>query len=45
MQVGRARPVAAEFDAFIAQQPLHPNWTLTGLRGTGKTVLIAELSN
>ncbi|OGO56071.1 MAG: hypothetical protein A2V85_06175 [Chloroflexi bacterium RBG_16_72_14] len=28
-----------EFDTFVAGQPPHPNWTLTGLRGTGKTVL------
>jgi hypothetical protein len=34
----------AEFDAFVAEQPLHPNWTLTGLRGTGKTVLLAEFA-
>jgi hypothetical protein len=34
----------AEFDAFVAEQPLHPNWTLTGLRGTGKTVLLADFA-
>jgi hypothetical protein len=37
---GRERPLA-EFDAFIADShPLHANWTVTGLRGTGKTVLV-----
>jgi hypothetical protein len=37
---GRERPLA-EFDAFIADpHPLHANWTVTGLRGTGKTVLV-----
>lgn len=34
----------AEFAAFVTEQPLHPNWTLTGLRGTGKTVLLAEFA-
>jgi len=38
---GRERPLA-EFDAFVADpHPLHANWTVTGLRGTGKTVLVA----
>lgn len=32
----------AEFEAFARERPLHPNWTLTGLRGTGKTVLLAD---
>ena len=37
---GREKPLA-EFDAFVADpHPLHPNWTVTGLRGTGKTVLV-----
>jgi hypothetical protein len=37
---GREWPLA-EFDAFIADpHPLHANWTVTGLRGTGKTVLV-----
>ena len=37
---GREKPLA-EFDAFIADpHPLHANWTVTGLRGTGKTVLM-----
>jgi hypothetical protein len=37
---GRERPLA-EFDAFVADShPLHANWTVTGLRGTGKTVLV-----
>ena len=37
-------PLLAEFDAYIADRPLHPNWSLTGLRGTGKTVLLAEFA-
>ena len=33
----------AEFERFLAEpHPVHPNWTLTGLRGTGKTVLLGE---
>jgi hypothetical protein len=37
---GRDKPLA-EFDAFVADpHPLHANWTVTGLRGTGKTVLV-----
>ena len=37
---GREKPLA-EFDAFVADShPLHANWTVTGLRGTGKTVLV-----
>jgi hypothetical protein len=37
---GREKPLA-EFDAFVADpHPLHANWTVTGLRGTGKTVLV-----
>jgi hypothetical protein len=34
----------AEFEAYLADRPLHPNWALTGLRGTGKTVLLAEFA-
>lgn len=34
----------AAFEAFLSDAPLHPNWTLTGLRGTGKTVLLAEFA-
>ncbi|MHB8958341.1 MAG: ATP-binding protein [Candidatus Limnocylindrales bacterium] len=34
----------AEFEAFTRERPLHPNWTLTGLRGTGKTVLLADFA-
>jgi hypothetical protein len=38
---GRDKPLA-EFDAFVADaHPLHANWMVTGLRGTGKTVLVA----
>ncbi len=37
---GREKPLA-EFDAFVADpQPIYANWTVTGLRGTGKTVLV-----
>jgi hypothetical protein len=32
------------FDEFLAERPLHPNWALTGLRGTGKTVLLGEFA-
>ena len=32
------------FEAFLAESPLHANWTLTGLRGTGKTVLLSEFA-
>jgi hypothetical protein len=37
-------PLLNEFEGFVTEQPLHPNWTLTGLRGTGKTVLLAEFA-
>lgn len=40
---GRDR-LLAEFEAFARERPLHPNWTLTGLRGTGKTVLLREFA-
>jgi hypothetical protein len=40
---GRDR-LLSEFEAFASDLPLHPNWTLTGLRGTGKTVLLAEFA-
>jgi hypothetical protein len=36
--------VLAAFEAFLVDRPLHANWTLTGLRGTGKTVLAAEFA-
>ena len=32
------------FDEFLAERPLHANWALTGLRGTGKTVLLGEFA-
>lgn len=35
----------AEFERFLgATHPPHPNWTLTGIRGTGKTVLLGEFA-
>ena len=40
---GRDR-LLAEFEAFASERPIHPNWTLTGLRGTGKTVLLSEFA-
>jgi hypothetical protein len=40
---GRDR-LLAEFEGFVDERPIHPNWTLTGLRGTGKTVLINEFA-
>jgi phosphoglycolate phosphatase-like HAD superfamily hydrolase len=33
-----------DYESFTAEAPLHPNWALTGLRGTGKTVLLGELA-
>ena len=36
----------AEFDRFLAEShPPHINWTLTGIRGTGKTVLLGEFAS
>jgi len=32
------------FDEYLAERPLHANWALTGLRGTGKTVLLGEFA-
>ena len=32
------------FGEFLADRPLHANWALTGLRGTGKTVLLGEFA-
>ena len=32
------------FDEFLADRPLHANWALTGVRGTGKTVLLGEFA-
>ena len=40
---GRDR-LLTEFEVFVDERPLHPNWTLTGLRGTGKTVLVNEFA-
>jgi len=37
-------PLLAAFESFLIEAPLHANWTLTGLRGTGKTVLLAEFA-
>jgi hypothetical protein len=35
----------ADFDRFLAElHPPHTNWTLTGIRGTGKTVLLEEFA-
>jgi hypothetical protein len=34
-----------EFERYLAEtHPRHANWTLTGIRGTGKTVLIGEFA-
>jgi hypothetical protein len=42
---GRDR-LLAEFERFLAEpHPPHPNWTLTGIRGTGKTVLLGEFAS
>jgi AAA ATPase domain len=40
---GRDR-LLAEFEEFTRERPLHANWTLIGLRGTGKTVLLSEFA-
>jgi hypothetical protein len=35
-----------EFERFLGEaHPPHPNWTLTGIRGTGKTVLLGEFAS
>jgi hypothetical protein len=34
-----------EFERYLGEtHPLHANWTLTGIRGTGKTVLLGEFA-
>jgi hypothetical protein len=40
---GRDRLLSEVEDWLLEDPPLHPNWTLTGLRGTGKTVLLGEI--
>lgn len=38
-------PVLQFFEDWLLEAPpLHANWTLTGLRGTGKTVLLGEFA-
>ena len=37
-------PLLLAFDEFLSERPLHANWALTGLRGTGKTVLLGEFA-
>ena len=32
------------YESFISEAPLHANWAMTGLRGTGKTVLLGEFA-
>ena len=41
---GRDRLLAAFEDWNIEDPPLHANWALVGLRGTGKTVLLGEFA-
>jgi hypothetical protein len=41
---GRERALNAFEDWLLETPPLHANWTLTGLRGTGKTVLLGEFA-
>jgi len=41
---GRDRLLAIFEDWLIEDPPLHANWTLAGLRGTGKTVLLGEFA-
>ena len=37
--------VLRAFDEFLDERPLHANWAITGLRGTGKTVLLGEFAS
>jgi hypothetical protein len=41
---GRDRLLSTFEDWLLEQPPLHANWALTGLRGTGKTVLLGEFA-
>jgi hypothetical protein len=41
---GRDRLLDAFEDWLLEEPPLHANWALTGLRGTGKTVLLGEFA-
>jgi hypothetical protein len=41
---GRDRVLDAFEDWLLETPALHANWTLTGLRGTGKTVLLGEFA-
>jgi hypothetical protein len=41
---GRDRLLADFEDWLLEEPPLHANWALTGLRGTGKTVLLGEFA-
>ena len=41
---GRDRLLNAFEDWLVEEPPLHANWALTGLRGTGKTVLLGEFA-
>lgn len=38
-------PVLRAFGDFLNARPLHANWAVTGLRGTGKTVLLGEFAS
>jgi hypothetical protein len=41
---GRDRLLDTLEDWLLEEPPLHANWALTGLRGTGKTVLLGEFA-
>ncbi len=41
---GRDRLLTAFEDWLLEEPPLYANWALTGLRGTGKTVLLGEFA-
>ena len=41
---GRDRLLDTFEDWLLEEPPLHANWALTGLRGTGKTVLLGEFA-
>ncbi len=40
---GRDQVLAEAEDWLLEDPPLHANWAITGLRGTGKTVLLGEI--
>lgn len=43
--ISRATPVAEVLDAFSGEKPAQQVFLITGVRGSGKTVLMTEISN